>query len=238
VVKTGATPAISRPPPGATPTPDLTRPPPGATAVQPAPTQAPALLRDLSLMEQPPTLPPSKTPMIAGLAIAAVVLVGLAAVFLRPKPADEGKAPQQVKTAEPVKAGEPVKAAEGTTPDAQKGADPAAAAALQAIARSELNSSNFTRGQAEFEAASFENAETFLSRIPESSDLHAQAVELLGKIKLIREALAAGQGEFARGSCERAVPQYRKVLSLNARVKEATAGLQRCREAAIDPTMP
>ena len=93
------------------------------------------------------------------------------------------------------------------------------------------------KGKTEFEVAKLDEAETYLKSVAPESEASTEAKALLGKIDAIREKLKVAGGLRARGQCDQALPLFKAVLTLNARVKDAIDGAADCRRSMVDPTM-
>lgn len=202
-------------------------------------------------------LRPSRAPLIAAAAVLGLLAIGLGVYALSPGPAPIE--PREIDhRVDPATIADPSKIAgaeRGTTGDPEKGKLAEHAPGEQhsgeapGVATAEVveqihsaivegtTDSLYPQGSAQFEIANFEAAEAFLKRIPPSSRYSAQASELLGKIKKIRETLAAAQAERSRGNLENAIRLYGEVLKLNPQVKAAREGLSGTKEGIINPIM-
>ena len=198
-------------------------------------------------------LRPSRAPLIAAAVVVGLLAVGLGVYALRPGPAPIE--PLEIDhRVDPAMITDPAmipEAERGATAEPEKGklADLPSPGAAPGVATAEVveqihtaivegtTDSFYPQGSAQFDIANFEAAETFLKRVPPSSRYSAQASELLGKIKTIRETLAAAQAERNRGHLENAIRLYGEVLKLNPQVKAAREGLSGTKEGIINPIM-
>jgi serine/threonine-protein kinase len=172
----------------------------------------------------PPVADRSKAPLYVLGAVAVALTVAVAWVATRPTNPVE---PPVVAKVEPVVV--PVK----------EPAPPANDTANQALALlREENASNFLgKGRTEFEVAKLDEAETYLKQVAAESSSAGQAHALLEKIDTIRQKLKTAQGLRAGGKCDQALPLFKAVLALNAKIKDATDGAAGCQQSLVSPTM-
>ncbi len=193
-------------------------------------TDVAARAADLSMSRPPePVAPSSKTPIIAALVAVVVVLGGGVAWFATQKAPEPVKPPEPVAKVDPVKLPEPVK-----PPEPVK--DPVPTQPAQEVTEAFV-AGQFALGQSAFEVGNLDNAETFLSKVPDTSPLKPKADDLRAKIKTINETMAQADRNRANGHCELALPQYARVLGLNARFAPANEGAGRCRAANVSNQM-
>jgi serine/threonine-protein kinase len=198
-----------------------------STQVEGLPQRAP----DLSMSRPPePVAPSSKAPMIAAL-LAVVVVLGAGAAWFASQ-----KGPEPVKPVDPVVKVDPVKAP-APVKDPVVVADPVKPPAPGQEVTEAFVAGLYAQGQAAFETGNLDNAETFLSKVPESSPLKPKAEDLLVKIKTINETMSQADRNRANGRCDLALPQYGKVLGLNSRFAPANEGAGRCRAANVSNQM-
>ncbi len=174
-----------------------------------------------------PSLPKkSLAPIYALVGVVVVLLAAVAVVVSRP--AEKPVEPPVVKT-EPA----PKQPTEPTPPPV----DNTAAAQAMAVLREENARMSLGKGKTEFEVAKLDEAETYLRSVAPDSTSAAEAKGLLEKIEEIRTKLKAAQSLRAGGKCDQALPIYKAVLGLNAKVKDAADGAAACRQSVVDPTM-
>jgi eukaryotic-like serine/threonine-protein kinase len=97
--------------------------------------------------------------------------------------------------------------------------------------------SSLGQGKSAFEVANFDTAQTYLKAVPEDSTAAGEALSVLQKIDLIRRKVKTAQGLRASGKCDQALPIFREVLELNARVRDALDGVSACHQSVVAPTM-
>ncbi|MFO0593874.1 MAG: protein kinase [Myxococcaceae bacterium] len=176
----------------------------------------------------PPTPPRSNAPFIA---IGIGVLVIGAAVFaLTRPPADVPKDPVKdpiVKNDPPPKVDPPA--------DPPKNDPPKVDPTIEMNARLTLGN-----GQTAFEVAKLDEAETYLKaviKLAPDGDSGKEATALLEKIDTIRTRLKSA-GQFrAAGNCSRALDDYKAVLALNGKLKDALDGVAACKAGLVPSTM-
>lgn len=198
-------------------------------------------------------LRPSRAPLIVAAAVVGLCAIGLGVYALRPEPApiEPREIDHRVDPAMIPETERGAMAERGATTEPEKGKldEPPSPGAAPGVATAEVveqihwaivegtTDSFYPQGSAQFEIANFEAAETLLKKVPPSSRYSAQASELLGKIKMIRETLAAAQAARSRGQLENAIRLYGEVLKLNPQVKAAREGLSGAKEGIINPIM-
>ena len=182
---------------------------------------------DVSL---PPTAPRSKAPLFVLAGLVAIILAGVAYLFSRPNPQPDPN-PLVVKVdPDPVVVADPPKIDPGLE-------------AMKLLREQELRSkeenarTSLGKGKTEFEVAKLDEAETYLKSVAPDSEASTEAKALLGKIDTIREKLKVAGGLRGKGQCDQALPLFKAVLALNARVKDAIDGVADCRRSMVDPTM-
>ncbi|HEY0880129.1 MAG TPA: protein kinase [Archangium sp.] len=182
----------------------------------------------------PPVAPKSKGPMVAVGAIALVAVLGLGFAVSRttPETPDVPKPPPVADVTPQPK----------TAPDAPPQVDVNAEAfkllkEQEKRVREENARMSLGKGKTEFEVAKLDEAETYLKSVDAETEAAVEAKGLLEKIGTIREKLKAANALRAKGQCDQALPLYRAVLELNAKVADAASGSSACRQGTVAPTM-
>lgn len=182
-------------------------------------------------LSQPPIAPKSKAPMFAVVGVALVAVAAVGYFVTRP----ETPGPVVVKNDPQVVVKEP------PAVDPPK-VDPSAEA-MKLLREQELRTkeenarASLGKGKTEFEVAKLDEAETYLKSVAPDSEASTEAKQLLEKIGTIREKLKVAGGLRAKGQCEQALPLFKAVLDLNAKVKDAIDGAADCRRSLVSPTM-
>jgi serine/threonine-protein kinase len=180
----------------------------------------------------PPTAPKSKAPLFALAAAGLLVLAGVGYLVTRP---DGQPQPPVVTKVDPVPT---VKDPVVEAPRVDPGAEAIKLLREQEVrAREENARMSLGKGKTEFEVAKLDEAETYLKSVAPDSEASVEAKALLAKIDTIREKLKTAGGLRAKGQCDQALPLFKAVLALNARVKDAIDGAADCRRSIVDPTM-
>jgi hypothetical protein len=186
---------------------------------------------DVSL---PARAPRSKAPIIGvGVLVVVVAAVGVWAGFGRTEPRDPpavvgGSAGASVQIDTPNTASGP-----GTnTPPPPQVDD-----VIKKAMREQHAVQNLADGRTALEVAKLDEAETYLSKVPDDTPSFEEAKSLIDQIATIRRKLAEAKALRAKGQCGAALPVYQAVLKLNSKVAEAAEGVSACRASQIDTTI-
>ncbi|MCA2982057.1 MAG: protein kinase [Myxococcaceae bacterium] len=242
---TGATMMRTQPPAPAGPTPVVPTPmlvtprvgsPSLAAASQASVTQSGTLgaidpSRDLGReAEAPLTVSRSKGPLVAvGALVVVAVAIGIgvavsgggasAGTTTAPPPVPDVAPPLVPVAAEPPK----------PTPN------PSQDVATEAIRllRNQAGQALLTSGRASWDKGELEAARLDLEKVEAGTDAFDTAQQLLGDIKTVTEALAAGNAAFKRGDCQAALKAFSKGQRLNTRVAAVNDGIRSCQAATV-----
>lgn len=214
---------------GSTPAPSVTIQDSGQSALtqQPgigsiSPSGSKSSVPDVSL---PPTVEKSKAPLIAIVVGLLVVIAGGLAVMAGNK--EPGPLPNVPETPKVVEVPKPI--------EPSKVDDTAAivAAAAAKVVHDQAAYEKLKSAQTNWEKGDLNTAKIDLDNVATDTPARADAEKLLANIKIVQDAITAGDKARQRGDCDAAMSAYRNAAKLNGNVDAVKRGMGACTAAAI-----
>lgn len=214
---------------GSTPAPSVTIQDSGQSALtqQPgigsiSPSGSKSSVPDVSL---PPRVEKSKAPLIAGVVVLLVLIGGGVAVMAGGKdPGPQPNVPEIPKVVEVPKPIEPPKVDDTAT---------IVAAAAAKVVHEQAAYEKLKSAQTNWEKGDLNTAKIDLDNIATDTPARAEAEKLLANIKIVQDAITAGDKARQRGDCDAAMSAYRNASKLNGNVDAVKRGMGACTAAAI-----